>query len=80
MESLAWDDWTDVLDVNLHGVFRCMQVAGRHMLAAGRGSMVNIVSIAAQRGAPGRAAYVATKAAVAGLTGTAAVEWARCSR
>ena len=46
------------------------------MLDAGRGAVVNVTSVAAERGAPGRGAYVASKAAVNALTRTAAVEWA----
>jgi 3-oxoacyl-[acyl-carrier protein] reductase len=76
LESIPWEDWTAVLDVNLHGVFRCMRAAGTAMLEAEAGAIVNIVSVAAERGTPGRAPYVAAKAAVAGLTRTAAVEWA----
>jgi 3-oxoacyl-[acyl-carrier protein] reductase len=75
-EEMSWEDWSAVIDVNLHGVFNCLQAAGRVMLAAGRGSIVNIASIAAERGAPGRAPYCAAKAEVASLTRTAAVEWA----
>ena len=75
--ELPWDDWEDVLDVNLYGVFRCMREAGRHMLAAGQGAVVNISSISSQRGTPGRSAYVAAKAGVEALTRTAAVEWAK---
>lgn len=75
-EDMAWEDWSDVIDVNLHGVFNCLQAAGRVMLAAGRGSIVNIASIAAERGAPGRAPYCAAKAGVISLTKTAGVEWA----
>ena len=74
--DLDWDDWNAVLDVNLSGVVRCLQVAARYMLAAGHGAIVNIASVAAERGAPGRAPYVASKAAVVALTKTAAVEWA----
>jgi 3-oxoacyl-[acyl-carrier protein] reductase len=73
---LSWDDWSAVVDVNMHGVFNCLQAAGRHMLAQGHGSIVNISSIAAERGSPMRAAYSATKAAVNGLTRAAAAEWA----
>jgi len=77
IETLAWESWSDVIDVNLNGVFRCLQVAGRHMLSAGRGSVINIASIAAQRGVAGRSPYAATKSAVVSLTRTAAVEWAK---
>ncbi len=76
LEDLSFEDWATVLDVNLHGALRCMQAAGRQMLAQGRGAIVNVVSVAAARGAPGRAPYVASKSALVGLTRTAAVEWA----
>ncbi len=46
------------------------------MLEQGAGAIVNIASVAADRGQPGRAPYGATKAAIVGLTKTAAVEWA----
>ena len=75
-EEMSWEDWSSVIDVNLHGVFNCLQAAGRLMLAAGRGSIVNIASVAADRGAPGRGPYCAAKAAVVSLTRTTAVEWA----
>jgi 3-oxoacyl-[acyl-carrier protein] reductase len=75
-EEFAWEDWAAVIDVNLHGVFNCLQVAGRIMLEARQGSIVNIASIAAARGAPGRGPYCAAKAGVVSLTRTAAVEWA----
>jgi 3-oxoacyl-[acyl-carrier protein] reductase len=75
-ESLPLESWHAVVDVNLHGTFNCLQAAGRLMLAAGGGSIVNIASVAAERGAPGRAPYAATKAAIVSLTRTAAVEWA----
>jgi 3-oxoacyl-[acyl-carrier protein] reductase len=75
-EDLPREAWTAVVDVNLNGTFNCLQAAGRIMLGAGGGSIVNIVSVAAARGAAGRAPYAATKAAIVSLTRTAAVEWA----
>ena len=75
LEDLSWEEWTAVVDVNLNGVFSCLQAAGRHMLRAGRGSIVNIASVSA-RGSAGRAPYSTTKAAVVGLTATAGAEWA----
>lgn len=74
-ETLPWESWATVVDVNLHGTFNCLQAAGRLMLEAGHGSIVNIASISAERGAPGRAPYCATKAAICALTRTAGVEW-----
>lgn len=75
LEQLPWAEWAAVVDVNLHGVFNCLQAAGRHMLAAGHGAIVNIASVSA-RGSAGRAPYSATKAAVLALTATAGAEWA----
>lgn len=75
-EELEEARWQEVLDVNLTGVFRCCQVVGARMLAAGRGSIVNVASISGQVGMPGRAAYCAAKAGVVGLTRALAVEWA----
>ena len=74
--DLTWEDWSAVVDVNLHGAFNCLQAAGRLMIERGGGVIVNIASVAAERGAPGRAPYATTKAALVGLTRSAAVEWA----
>jgi 3-oxoacyl-[acyl-carrier protein] reductase len=76
IEDLAFADWRRVLDVDLDGVFLGVRAAGRVMIGQGSGSIVNIASISWDRGAPGRSAYVVSKAGVVGLTKTAAVEWA----
>jgi NAD(P)-dependent dehydrogenase (short-subunit alcohol dehydrogenase family) len=76
-ETLEEPDWRAVLDVNLTGVFLACQVFGRRMLAAGRGSIVNIASVTgAEVGMPGRAPYAATKAGIVGLTRVLGIEWA----
>lgn len=75
IEDLSWEEWRGVVDVNLHGVFSCLQAAGKRMLPRGSGRIVNISSVAA-RGSAGRAPYATTKAAVIGLTATAGAEWA----
>lgn len=74
--ELTWEDWSAVVDVNLHGAFNCLQAAGRLMIEQRGGVIVNIASVAAERGAAGRAPYATTKAALVGLTRSAAVEWA----
>jgi 3-oxoacyl-[acyl-carrier protein] reductase len=76
LETLPFENWKAVLDVNLNGAFSCLQIAGPHMLEQGSGAIVNVASVAAMRGAAGRAAYAASKAAIVSLTRTAAVEWA----
>lgn len=71
-------DWRRVLDVNLHGVFHTSRAFGRHMVAAGRGAVVNISSICGEvtvHPQP-QAAYNAAKAGVNLLTKSLAVEWA----
>jgi 3-oxoacyl-[acyl-carrier protein] reductase len=75
IEDLELRDWRRVLDVDLEGVFLCLRAAGRIMLRQGSGSIVNVASIAWDRGAPGRAPYVVSKAGVVALTKVAAVEW-----
>ncbi len=75
IEDLTWDEWSAVVDVNLHGVFSALQAAGKRMLDRGEGRIVNISSISS-RGSAGRAPYATTKAAVIGLTSTAGAEWA----
>jgi 2-dehydro-3-deoxy-D-gluconate 5-dehydrogenase len=69
-------DFQAVLDVNLVGVWALSQAAGRHMLAHGRGKIVNIASLLAFQGGIRVPAYTASKHAVAGLTKALANEWA----
>ena len=72
------DDWRRVIDVNLTGVFHTARAFGRHMVAARRGSIVNISSIcgAVTVHPQPQAAYNAAKAGVNLLTQSLAVEWA----
>lgn len=75
-ESFTDEMWDAVIDTNLTGVYRCCRAFGTRMLAAGRGSIVNISSLSAVMGLPGRAPYAASKAAIVGLTHTLGAEWA----
>ena len=70
------DEWQQVLQTNLTGVFNVAQVAARLMLAAGGGTVLNVASTNALVGHPHYAGYNATKAAVLALTRTLALEWA----
>ena len=69
-------EWQQVLQTNLTGVFNVAQVAGRRMLEAGGGVIINVASTNALVGHPHYAGYNATKAAVLALTRTLALEWA----
>lgn len=71
-------DWRRVIEVNLHGVFHTARAFGRHMVAAGAGSVVNISSICGEVAVhpQPQAAYNAAKAGVNLLTRSLAVEWA----
>ena len=75
-EAFTDEEWAAILDVNLTGVFRCCRAFGQTMLTAGRGSIVNISSLSARMGLPGRAPYAASKAGIVGLTHTLGAEWA----
>lgn len=74
--ELTREEWLRTVDVNLNGVFYAAQEAGRRMVRQGRGCIVNIASIYGEVAAPQRAAYCASKAAVAMLTKVLAIEWA----
>jgi NAD(P)-dependent dehydrogenase (short-subunit alcohol dehydrogenase family) len=76
--ELSLADWNKVVEVNLTGVFLCAQAAGRHMVAAGRGCIVNTASIMGLSGGGlyPNISYQSTKGAVVNLTRALAVEWA----
>ncbi|AFK21539.1 SDR family oxidoreductase (plasmid) [Haloferax mediterranei ATCC 33500] len=70
------EQWQRVIDVNLSGTFYCTREAARQMLRSDKrgGRIVNVASVAAQRGWAGQANYAASKAGVLGLTRAAARE------
>jgi len=69
-------DWNDIMETNLTGLFRACQVFGRHMLERGYGRIINIASLASFVSLYEVAPYSASKAAVASLTKSLAIEWA----
>jgi NAD(P)-dependent dehydrogenase (short-subunit alcohol dehydrogenase family) len=76
-EDVTDEHWLNVLDVNLNGSFWCARAFGRHMLAQGSGSIVNVGSMSGlivNRPQP-RSYYNASKAAVHQLTKSLAAEW-----
>jgi gluconate 5-dehydrogenase len=77
-ETMSLDNFRKVLDTNLTGAFLFAQAAGRVMLSAKRGSIINIASVAGLRSSthgPHYAAYVASKAGLMGLTRELAATW-----
>ena len=78
-EDASDDDWLNVINVNLNGVFWCCRAAGKKMLARGAGSIVNIASMSGMivnKPQP-QAAYNVSKAGVIMLTKSLAAEWAK---
>ncbi len=77
-ESMSLDQWQNVIDTNLSGLFYCAQAAGRHMLRQGFGKIINIASMygISASSCVSQASYVASKSGVLGLTRELAVEWA----
>jgi NAD(P)-dependent dehydrogenase (short-subunit alcohol dehydrogenase family) len=69
------EDWNSIMDTNLTGTLRAAQVFGRHMLEREAGSIINIASLSTFVALYEVAAYSASKAAVASLTKSLAIEW-----
>ena len=69
------EDWNDILETNLNGTLRSCQIFGRQMLERGYGRIINIASLSTFVSLFEVAAYSASKAAVASLTKSLAVEW-----
>lgn len=79
-EDMPLDKWRRVIDTNLTGTFLFSQAAGREMLKAGYGRIINVASIAgviASVNGPHYVAYAASKAGIMGLTRELAASWGR---
>ncbi|MCA1619261.1 MAG: glucose 1-dehydrogenase [Acidobacteria bacterium] len=75
--DVSEEDWEEVVGTNLTGTLRACQIFGRHMLERGSGRIINIASLSSFVALTEVAAYSASKAAVASLTKSLAVEWAQ---
>lgn len=73
LKKMSPEQWQQVIDVNLTGVFNCGKHVQEHMVAAGYGRIVNTSSVVGIYGNFGQSNYVATKAGVIGMTKV----WAR---
>ncbi|MFC4776270.1 SDR family NAD(P)-dependent oxidoreductase [Paenibacillus sp. GCM10023252] len=70
------EDWDELMDLNLKGMFFCCQEAGRMMLEQGGGKIINMSSQASIVGIPGETIYCASKGGVNQMTKVLALEWA----
>ncbi|PRS66062.1 3-oxoacyl-[acyl-carrier-protein] reductase [Bacillus pumilus] len=70
------NEWDDVININLKGVFNCTKAVTRQMMKQRSGRIINLASVVGVCGNPGQANYVAAKAGVIGLTKTTAKELA----
>jgi 3-oxoacyl-[acyl-carrier protein] reductase len=73
LKKMSEEQWQQVIDVNLTGVFNCAQAVSQIMLAKGSGKIINASSVVGLYGNFGQTNYVATKAGVIGMTKV----WAR---
>lgn len=76
IEDFPFDEWKQVIDINLTGVWLCCRAAARVMKPAGRGSVINVSSTLGATGLPQRTPYASSKSGVLGMTRSLAKEWA----
>jgi len=79
-EELSLDVWEKVVSVNLTGPFLCSRAVGIHMLKRGKGSIINVASVAGINGSPGNMPYGVTKAGLIMMTKALAAEWGNTLR
>ncbi len=75
-EEFTYEDWTDVINVNLNAVFTMCQLAGNVMIKQGKGKIINLASLLSFFGGQTVPAYAASKGGVAQLTKALSNEWA----
>jgi NAD(P)-dependent dehydrogenase (short-subunit alcohol dehydrogenase family) len=75
--DVAEAEWNSILDTNLTGTLRACQVFGKNMVERGYGRIINIASLTSFVALMEVAAYSASKSAVASLTRSLAIEWAK---
>ncbi len=76
-EDFTEEEYDRIMDINVKGMFFCCQAAGREMLKAKKGKIINVSSVIAQQVQPQRSVYAISKAGVSNLTRSLALEWSR---
>jgi len=77
LQEMTVEEWRNTLDTNLTSLFLFCRAVGPHMIARGRGKIINISSIDGVGGQAERVAYCASKGGVIQFTKALAVEWAK---
>lgn len=77
LKKMTTQQWQEVIDVNLTGVFNCTKCVASYMMDRGYGRIINTSSVVALYGNFGQTNYVATKAGLIGMTKTLAKELGR---
>lgn len=85
INKITMEQWNSVLNINLTGVFSCLQLVGNVFLQKAKqnpesrsnGKIINVSSVAGLRGTTGQINYGAAKSGVIGITMSAAREWGR---
>ncbi len=75
--DLSEEEWDLVLDTNLKGYFLVAQAVGAHMVARGKGKVINVSSIFGAVGMSNQLAYASSKGGVVQMTKVMAIEWAK---
>jgi gluconate 5-dehydrogenase len=75
LQNYEESDWNTLMRTNVDSVYHVGQAVARHMIARGRGKIINICSVQSELGRPGIAPYTASKGAVKMLTKGMAIDW-----
>jgi gluconate 5-dehydrogenase len=77
LEDFPAEKWDELLRTNVSSAFYVGQAVARHMIARGKGKIINIASVQSELARPGIAPYTATKGAIRNLTRGMCADWAR---
>ena len=77
IEDFTEEEWDQIMNTDLRGLFLCCQLVGREMIKKKKGKIINISSVLSQIVQPGRSVYAIAKAGVSHLTRALALEWGK---